>query len=157
MNWGKVAVIALVGSAIGAGFGVWYAQNYAYYYELDPASVALTAVVDGAPVALAASDIRGIDADSAPHRWRVCATLGDPVPAVAQPYEGAAPTIAPHWFDCFDADQIGADVSSGAATALLAQSEIHPDIDRVLAVYPDGRVFGWHQINDKTPARGVMD
>ena len=35
--------------------------------------------------------------------------------------------------------------------------EVRPDVDRVLIVYPDGRAFAWHQLNDKTPARGVMD
>ncbi|MFD1795730.1 histidine kinase [Paracoccus aurantiacus] len=157
MNWGKVAVIAIVASAAAAGAGVWYAQNYAYYDEIDPASVALTAVVNGAEVPLQATDIRAIDGSSAPNRWRACARLTAPLPDGAEPYPIAAPTYAPGWFDCFDADQIGNDLQSGAAGAWLAQSEIHPDVDRVLAVYPDGRVFGWHQINDKTPERGVMD
>ena len=44
-----------------------------------------------------------------------------------------------------------------AARAILGQSEVRPDVDRVIAVYPDGRAFGWQQINDKTPERGVMD
>ncbi|TKW65718.1 MAG: histidine kinase [Paracoccus denitrificans] len=157
MNWGRVAVVALIGSALAAGAGVWYTQNYAYYDEIDPATVALTVVVDGAPVALEATDIRAIDADSAPHRWRVCARLTAPLPEGAEPFSIAAPTYGPGWFDCFDADQIGHDLESGAALAYLAQTEVHPDVDRVLAVYPDGQVFGWHQINDKTPERGVMD
>ena len=50
-----------------------------------------------------------------------------------------------------------ADLESGAARAYLAQPEIRPDVDRVIAVYPDGRAYGWHQLNDKTPERGVMD
>ena len=69
----------------------------------------------------------------------------------------AAPTYGPRWFDCFDADQIGHDLETGAALAYLSQPEIHPDVDRVIAVYPDGRAYGWHQLNDKTPERGVMD
>ena len=44
-----------------------------------------------------------------------------------------------------------------AARAILGQAEVHPDVDRIIAVYPDGRAFGWHQLNDKTPERGVMD
>ena len=56
-----------------------------------------------------------------------------------------------------DADQIGHDLETGAALAYLSQPEIHPDVDRVIAVYPDGRAYGWHQLNDKTPERGVMD
>ena len=157
MNWGRVAVVALLLSAAGVGAGIWYAQTYAFYEELDPSTVDLTVVVDGQQARLSATDIRAIDADSAPHRWRVCATLDTPLPEGAQQYEGATPTYGPGWFDCFDADQVGHDLESGAATAYLGQSEIHPDIDRIFAVYPDGRIYGWHQINDKTPERGVMD
>lgn len=157
MNWGKIAVIALLAPAIGVGAGIWYAQNYAYYDDLDPAGVTLSAVVKGKQVPLAAQISRAIDGSSAPHRWRACGTLSEPLPEGAEPFATATPTYGPGWFDCFDADQIGHDLESGEAIAYLGQSEIAPDVDRVLAVYPDGRVFGWHQINDKTPERGVMD
>ncbi|WBU57649.1 DUF6446 family protein [Paracoccus sediminicola] len=154
---GKLMAGGLVLCGVAAGIGVWYTQNYAYYDELDPAEVELTAVVDGAPVPLAAQDIRAIDGSSAPHRWRACARLTAPLPANATPFPDATPTYGPGWFDCFDAEQIGHDLETGAAGAWLARSEIAPDVDRILAVYPDGRVFGWHQINDKTPERGVME
>ena len=36
MNWGKLAAIALLGSAIAAGAGMWYAQEYGYYDPIDP-------------------------------------------------------------------------------------------------------------------------
>ncbi len=157
MNWGKVAVIAILGSSLGVGLGVWYTQNYAYYDEVDPANVTLDIMVDGQSVPLAVTDIRAIDAGSAPHRWRACARLTAPLPENAEPYPQPAPSYGPGRFDCFDASEIGHDLESGAARAYLAQSEIHPDVDRVIAAYPDGRVFGWHQINDKTPERGVMD
>lgn len=157
MNWGKLAVIALLGATVAAAAGIWYTQEYAYYDELDPAGVSLTAMVAGQPVPVAATDIQAIDASSAPHRWRACLRLTDPLPIGAEPFDIAAPTNGPRWFDCFDANQIGTDLASGAATAYLSQPEIHLDVDRVIAVYPDGRAYGWHQLNDKTPARGVMD
>ena len=154
---GKWPVIALFSAAAIVGAGMWYAQEYAYYDELDPATITLTATVAGQPVPLAIGEAQAIDADSAPNRWRACFRLTAPLPAGAEAFAGPAPAYGPKWFDCFDADQIGEDLESGAASAYLAQPEIHPDVDRVIAVYPDGRAYGWHQLNDKTPERGVMD
>ncbi|WBU54520.1 DUF6446 family protein [Paracoccus sp. SCSIO 75233] len=157
MNWGKVAVLAILGSAVAVGGGVWYAQEYAYYDRIDPADVTLEVTAGGQQVALAVADIQAIDAGSAPHRWRACFRVTEALPGDAEPYADPTPLYGPGWFDCFDAEQIGHDLESGAATAWLGQSEIAPDVDRVIAVYPDGRAYGWHQINDKTPERGVMD
>ena len=154
---GRWPALVLIIAAVAAGGGMWYAQEYAYYDRLDPAAVTLTATVAGQPVPLDVADLQGIDASSAPNRWRACFRLTAPLPAAAEAFAKPEPSYAPGWFDCFDADQIGADLESGAAKAYLSQPEIRPDVDRVIAVYPDGRAYGWHQINDKTPERGVMD
>lgn len=154
---GRIPALAIVIAAAAAGVGVWYAQQYAYYDRLDPASVTITVVADGAARPLAVTDLQAIDATSAPIRWRACFRLAGPLPPSAQPFANPAPAYGPRWFPCFDADRIGEDLESGAARAYLSQPEIRPDVDRVIAVYPDGRAYGWHQINDKTPERGVMD
>lgn len=158
MNWGKVAAASIALAAIAAGAGMWYAQEYGYYDRIDAdgpdARIAVTTPAGTRDLTL--TDFEGIDADSSPLRWRACA-VADDLPADALPFDDPTPLIAPRWFDCFDAQQIGADLESGAARAVLSMAEIRPDVDRVLAVYPDGRVFGWHQYNDKTPERGVMD
>ena len=158
MNWGKVAALVLLGSTIAAGAGMWYAQEYLYYDPIDPngpdATIAVTTAAGEQPLPLAGFE--GIDADSSPLRWRACAT-SDAVPADALPFDDATPLNAPGWFACFDAGRIGTDLENGAARAVLSVSDIRPDVDRVLAIYPDGRVYGWHQYNDKTPERGVMD
>ena len=155
MNWGKFAAASLLLAAVAAGGGMWYAQEYGYYDRIDPTDAAISVTTPAGEQPLTLADFDGIDADSSPLRWRACARAE--VPADALPFDGATPLIGPRWFDCFDAAEIGADLESGAARAVLSQAEIHPDVDRVLAVYPDGRVFGWHQYNDKTPERGVMD
>ncbi|TJZ93029.1 histidine kinase [Paracoccus gahaiensis] len=158
MNWGKVAALALLGSAIAAGGGMWYAQEYGYYEPIDATGpgAALAVTTPAGEQALTLTGFEGIDADSSPLRWRACTTV-EAMPADAIPFEGATPLNAPRWFDCFDAAQIGADLADGTARAVLSVSDIRPDVDRVLAVYPDGRVYGWHQYVDKTPERGVMD
>nr|WP_241865501.1 DUF6446 family protein [Paracoccus salsus] len=146
-------------ATLAAGFGVWYAQEYGFYDRIDAADPAATVVVqtETGPQPLTSIGFEGIDADSSPIRWRACFRLEDPLPDDALPFEAPTPLIGPDWFDCFDAVRIGADLERGAARAFLSQAEIRPDVDRVLAVYPDGRVYGWHQFNDKTPERGVMD
>lgn len=154
---GRIPALVLIAAAVAAGIGVWYAQEYGFYDRLDPSAAALTVIADGKPVALATDGVEAIDASSSPIRWRACFHLTEPLPADAQPFAGPTPLIAPGWFSCFDAGRIGADLASGAARAYLSQPEIRPDVDRVIAVYPDGRAFGWHQFNDKTPERGVMD
>ena len=46
----------------------------------------------------------------------------------------------------------------GRSALRHAQHGLLGDHRNQLAIlYPDGRVYGWHQYNDKTPERGVMD
>lgn len=152
---GKIAVIVLILAPLLVGGGIWYAQEYGYYDSIEPGSPASVVTIAGTGQ-LDIAEFEGIDADSSPIRWRACFRINGDVPA-GQSYESATPLIGPRWFDCFNAAKIGADLEAGKARAVLGQSDIHPDVDRVLAIYPDGRAYGWHQYVDKTPERGVMD
>ena len=62
-------------------------------------------------------------------------------------YPGAEPLIAPRAFDCFDAKAIGRALETGEAQAFLSEPEIRPGVDRVVAIFPDGRGFAWQQLN----------
>lgn len=160
MTTGKIMASLLVLSAVLAGLAVWYLQVYGFYEDVDEITGAREIVVtlpDGSTRPVAIGTFRAIDADSSPIRWRGCFTLDPAEVADAAPYPQATPLNGPNWFQCYSARALTADLESGAARAILGQSEVHPDVDRVIAVYPDGRAFGWHQLNDKTPARGVMD
>ena len=161
MSTGKIMASMIVLSAVLAGLAVYYLQVYGFYSPLDEATGAAEIHVtadDMAAIPLAVSEFRGIDADSSPLRYRSCFRVGDLAPlAGAQRFEAPTPLVAPRWFSCYSAKALTADLESGAATAYLGQPEVHPDVDRVIAVYPDGRAFSWHQFNDKTPERGVMD
>jgi hypothetical protein len=154
---GRIPALLILGAAVFAGVGVWYAQEYGFYDQLDPAGVTITVMANGQAVPLQAGDLEAIDASSSPIRWRGCFRVDQPLPEGAEPFANPTPLVGPNWFSCFDAGQIGADLQSGVAKAYLSQPEIRPDVDRVIAVYPDGRAYGWHQFNDKTPERGVMD
>lgn len=161
MRSGQWAVIALLASAVAVGGGIFYAQQYGFYKPIDPqsdrAGVMIVGREDGAPRPLAVRAFQGVDAGSSPIRYRACFTTDVPAEGEAMPYPEPTPLVAPGWFDCFDAGQLTADLASGAAMAYLSASDIRPDVDRVVAIYPDGRAFAWHQYNQKTPDRGVMD
>ena len=47
--------------------------------------------------------------------------------------------------DCFDTDKLQADLNIGNALAFVGERNIYPGVERVIAVYEDGRAFAWHQ------------
>lgn len=133
--------------------GLYYSQVYAYYDKVDISApdVAMRATTfQGTTEDLLAVEFEGIDADTSPIRFRACfkTPLSQAMMTETfEPYEDATPLIAPDWFDCFDAKRIGADIETGDAVAFLSEANIDYGIDRVVAVYPDGRAYAWHQIN----------
>ena len=160
MSTGKVMVSMLLLVAVLTGAAIWYLQVYGFYEEVDEitgASEMAVTLPDGATRQVAVEGFRAIDAASSPIRWRACFTLDPAQVADAVPYEGATPPNGPGWFRCYSARALTDDLAAGDAVAVLGQSEIRPDVDRVIVVYPDGRAFGWHQFNEKNPPRGVMD
>ena len=149
---GRLIGIFLIGLGLIAGVGMYYLQVYAFYDEVALAEdggvveMRLTGA-NGAEAPLAVAGFRGIDADSSPIRFRACFTMDPALAEAAQPYEGAVPLVGPGWFDCFDAAEVGAALEAGEARAVLGQFNVIYGIDRILAVYPDGRAVAWHQIN----------
>lgn len=153
MRAGRIAAAAIVISAFVAGAGIYYLQVHHFYRELPAGSVALTLVPrDGTEgEAIEVRDMRAIDATSSPIRFRACfAVARDPagLTATFEPYPDAEPLTAPGWFDCFDAGEIGTALEDGRARAFLGQREIATGVDRVVAVFDDGRSFAWHQLNE---------
>lgn len=147
---GRILIVALLITAVVAGGAIYYLQEYAYYEEV-PASgtedVRLT-TREGEVVALPHTGFEGIDADSSPIRYRACFTV-DAAQDLSgyEPYEAAEPLVGPRWFDCYDADAIGAALEEGSARALLSVENVSYGIDRVVAIADDGRGWVWHQIN----------
>jgi hypothetical protein len=135
-----------------AGISMYYLQEYAFYVpaEFTPAQeILLTPIVSGQPEPILVDNIQGIDATSSPLRFRACFTTPLTQGMLTEtyvPYAKAEPLNAPSWFDCFDAAAIGEALEEGRALAFLSQSQIAPQIDRVVAVFPDGRAYAWHQV-----------
>jgi hypothetical protein len=148
---GKVIGVFLVVLGLVAGAAMYWLQVYAFYDEVRLTSDGGDIVIrvtraDGTVTDIAASEFRGIDAESSPIRFRACFETAVSQSGLAL-YPDPTPLVAPGWFECFDAAQIGADLSTGRATAVLGEANVVYGIDRVLALYPDGRAFAWHQIN----------
>ncbi|WP_235971131.1 DUF6446 family protein [Palleronia pontilimi] len=143
---------AIVLTGIVVAISVYYLQVYHYYDEvtLEASEVALIPQGDGAPRRIDARDIKAIDANSSPIRFRACFTT-DLTPSEARatftPVD-AQPLNAPRWFDCFDADAIGAALADGRGATFLSQKNVAYGADRIVAILDDGRGFIWHQLNN---------
>ena len=149
---GKIVGGGIVLISVVAGIAVYWLQEYAYYRDaaFTPGTeIMLTPIESDVPEPILAEAVTGIDADSSPLRFR--ARFKTPMTQAMlsetyRAYDGAEPLIAPSWFDCFDAAEIGAALEKGEALAFLSQSGIAPDVDRVVAVFADGRAYAWHQL-----------
>ncbi len=143
MNGKYIGIGLLVFTAV---FGVllYYSQYYGHYKTVTGVTF-----INVADREIQVTDYNGIDADSSGLKLRGCFTV-DPAA-----FEGVAvplnptPLTPPDWFVCFDPEQIEADLASGLATAYMAAVNEKDGIDRVVAVYPDGRAYQWRQLNEK--------
>ncbi len=150
---GKIIAGFLVLTGLVAGIAMYWLQVYAFYEEarFTPGSeIMLTSVESGQPEAILAEGVTGIDSDSSPIRFRACFTTPMTQAMLTETYTiypHPTPLTAPAWFDCFDAGAIGAALESGEAIAFMGQENIHPGVDRVVAVFADGRAFAWQQLN----------
>jgi hypothetical protein len=141
---GKTLVIGLAVFVALFGAGLFYTQNYAYYETTDGRQVI---EVQGAE--LPVEGYRGIDATSSGLKRRGCFTV-DPAAFEGMPRaEAPEPLTPPFWFDCFDPEAIAQDLSAGEAQAFVAAENELDGIDRIVAVYPDGRAYEWRQLNEK--------
>ncbi len=142
---GRVVGIGILALALIAGAVMYWLQVFAFYTRLAPEDVALSVSHNGAPLPLPVTELRAIDASSSPIRFRACFEVTGEV--LGDPYPDAVPLNAPFWFDCFDARKLGDDIGMEVAIAYLGEANVQYGIDRVIAIYPDGRGFAWHQIN----------
>lgn len=150
---GKIAAGFIVIVALLAGAALYYTQIYAFYQPVTftpGEEIRLTPIEGSAPEAIVADGVTGIDADSSPLRFRACFTTPLSQAMLTETYQvypKPTPLVAPGWFDCFDAAAIGAALEAGEAIAFLSEAGIHTGVDRVVAVFPDGRAYAWHQLS----------
>jgi hypothetical protein len=153
MTWGKFLAGGIVVIALLAGAAMYWLQEYAYYTEASfkpGAEIMLTTIEGQQPEPIIADHVTGIDADSSPLRFRACFHTSMDQAMLTETYVAypkAVPLNGSTWFSCFNATEIGEALEKGQALAFLSQSNIAPEIDRVVAVFPDGRAFAWHQLS----------
>lgn len=151
---GKIVGGIIIVSALIVGAAVYYLQVYGYYREIaatsPEAEIELVSVVSHDPEPVPVDDFQGIDADSSPLRFRACFRMPTSLATLTETYqiaEDPVPLTGPGWFSCYDANAIGEALETGEAVAFLSHHEIHHGVDRIVAVFPDGRAFAWHQLN----------
>ena len=153
MNAARVILGAIVIVAAIAGGFLWYTAERAFYEPVafqPGAEIRLVPLTGDQPEAIVVEGIEGIDAESSPIKFRACFRTPLSLAMLTETYRdypGAEPLVAPSGFDCFDAAAIGKALETGEALAFLSEPNIHPGVDRVVAVFPDGRAFAWHQLN----------
>lgn len=156
---GKIVAGGIVLTGLVAGIAMYWLQVYAFYETVvfAPGQEITLVPIDGdQPEAIVVADIRGIDAESSPLRFRACFTTPLTQATLTETYrlyEAPVPLTAPGWFDCFDANAIGEALERGEALAFLSQPQVAPGVDRVVAVFPDGRAFAWHQLSKTGEAK----
>jgi hypothetical protein len=148
---GKVIAIFLVIAGLIAGGAMYWLQVYAFYDEVrlasDGGQIEMRVTrADGTVDGLRTENFRGIDSESSPIRFRACFRTDMEAGGLTL-HPRPEPLVAPRWFDCFDAAAIGADLAVGRATAVMGEENVKYGIDRVIALYPDGRAYAWQQIN----------
>lgn len=144
---GRAIVIVILGVTILFGVSLWYANTRAYYERLETVEITVQRP-DGGLIPLDISEAEAIDATTSPLRFRACFTLTEEAPLVdAAPYADPTPLIPPGWFDCFDATAIGTALEAGDAQAYLGLRNVARGVDRVVAIFPDGRGYAWTQLN----------
>jgi hypothetical protein len=149
MSMGRWIVVAIIGITILFAAGMWYAQTRAYYGRIDSADLVVTTPT-GEVLPLSHSGFQGVDADTSPLRFRACFTLdeaGMATIARAATHPDAEPLVAPAWFDCYDARALSEAIEMSEARPVMSMHEIARGVDRVFAVFPDGRGYAWHQLN----------
>lgn len=147
---GRIAIVGLFAVAVLAGGILWFLQKFVEYQRfegpVDGFGSVITLPETNQTIAL--GGIVGISGSSSPLKFRACfqAELSQ-WPSANLSYDNPTPLIAPDWFDCFDAKQLGADLEAGEARAFLVTPNIAEGVDLVVAFYADGRGFAWRQVN----------
>ncbi len=150
---GKIVAGSIVLMGAIAGVAMYWLQVYAFYEEasfVPGQEIRLTLIEGGQAEPIIAEGVTGIDSESSPIRFRACFRTPMTQAMLTETYkiyDNAVPNVAPGWFECFDAEAIGAALEKGEAIAFLSEANIHPGVDRVVAVFPDGRAFAWQQLN----------
>ena len=141
---GKRFVFLFLSFVLVFSAALFYFQNYAYYQSMGVKENILFG-----DKMYEISNYRGIDSKSSGLKLRECFTLNELDRIDLPKYNKPTPLTAPFWFSCFNAERISKDLKDGRAFAYLSKKQEFDGIDNVVAIYPDGKIFRWRQLNEK--------
>jgi hypothetical protein len=141
---GKLLVILLISFTVGFSAVLYYFQVFAFYNKAD-GLLSINILEKDFNV----QNYKVIDSVTSGLKLRGCFSVSPSefsnLPSLAR----ATPLAAPFWFSCFDHVKIQLAIDNGNAKAFLVSENEKDGIDRVVAVYPDGKAFQWRQLNSK--------
>ncbi len=141
---GKVVVISLLLFTVIFSILLYYFQVFAFYKRVDNIS---SLRINDRNIDI--QDYRGIDSSSSGLKLRGC-FLADPTDFEGLPrLKKATPLSAPFWFECFDHEELQLAINEGRLHTFMAEENEKDGIDRIAAIFPDGRGFQWRQLNSK--------
>ena len=141
---GKKFIVLFLTAVLIFSASLFYFQNYAYYEPLNNKEF----ILFGDKIHKISS-YQGIDSKSSGLKLRECFVVEDLDRIDLSQYMRPTPLKAPFWFTCFDAERIAKDLKYGKAVSFLLKKEEFDGIDSVVAVYTDGKVYRWRQLNNK--------
>jgi hypothetical protein len=159
MNATRAWIVLILGTAIIGGAVMFYQLQYAGYAELTGdqiGEIQLINVSTNESEAILLENVKAIDTVkdgvrlSGAISFRACFDTPSSQATLSETYvimDDPIPLNAPSWFECFNAQEVGAALEDGTAIAFMSEENISYGVDRVVAFLPDGRGFVWHQLN----------
>jgi hypothetical protein len=141
---GQVLISLIVGFTVTFSAILFYFQVYAYYYRVSDVHMVLVGDKN-----IRVKEYQGIDAETSGLKLRGCFTSDLIAYQGLKKKTNPTPLSAPFWFDCFNYIKLQEDLDSGLASAYIGAKEEKVGMDRIVAVYPDGRSFQWRQLSDR--------
>lgn len=111
-------------------------------------TIALTPVNGGAAEEILLDDLSATSDNAIPESLWACFKTPLSMGLLTESYqvtEDVAPTNPVSSLPCFDADEVKTAVAQGQAVAFVGERDVWPGVDRVVAVYVDGRAVAWNQ------------
>ena len=111
-------------------------------------AISLTPVNGGVPEEILHENVQATRDNAVPESLWACFSTPMSMGLLKESYEvldTVAPTQPVSALGCFDAAAVTAAVESGAAVAFLGERDIWPGVDRLVAIYEDGRAVAWNQ------------
>ncbi len=111
-------------------------------------TIALTPVSGGVAEEILLDGLRATSDNAIPESLWACFTTPLSMGLLTESYEVAddvTPTNPVSSLPCFDADGVMTAVTAGEAVAFVGERDVWPGVDRLVAVYLDGRAVAWNQ------------